>query len=127
MAGQKAKFPPRASIVDARDLGRYKRLLLEKQRELTAAKAEAMAPLPGAGRLEGDLIDQANADAEAELQILLHQTDGRLSRAIDDALARIRAGTFGFCEACKLPISRARLEAVPWTHLCRRCKEPQRA
>ncbi len=36
--------------MDARDLGRYKRLLLERQRELTAAKAEAMAPLPGASR-----------------------------------------------------------------------------
>ena len=109
------------------DLQRYKRLLLEKQGELTVAKVEAMAPLPGAGGLEGDLIDQANADAEAELQIRLHQTDGRLLKAIDDALARIRAGTFGFCQACRLPIPQARLEAVPWTHLCRRCKEPQRA
>ncbi len=109
------------------DLQRYKRLLLERQRQLTATKVEAMAPLPGAGGFEGDLIDQANADAEAELQIRLRGTDSRLLRAIEEALARIKRGSFGVCEACRQPIARARLEAVPWTHLCRECKERQRA
>jgi DksA/TraR C4-type zinc finger protein len=52
-------------------------------------------------------------------------TDGRLLRAIEEALIRIRRGTFGVCEACKSPISDARLEAVPWTHLCRECKESE--
>jgi RNA polymerase-binding transcription factor DksA len=80
---------------------------------------------PGAGRrrLGGDLIDQANADAEAELQIRLHQTYGHLLRAIEEALGRIREGTSGVCLVCKQPISKARLEAVPWTHLCSECKE----
>ena len=59
---------------------------------------------------------------ERNLQIHLHQTDARLLRAIEEALARIKNGTFGTCEACRNPISRARLEAVPWTHFCRDCK-----
>lgn len=71
--------------------------------------------------------DQASADAEAELQIRLHQTDGRLLRAIEEALERIGQGTYGICVVCKQPISKVRLEAVPWTHLCRQCKEGQRA
>ncbi len=108
------------------DLRRYKRLLLEKQREVSSAKPDAQAWVPAAGGWEGDLIDQANADAEAELQIRLHQTDGRLLRAIEEALARMRRGTYGVCDACQQPISKARLEAVPWTHLCRECKEQRR-
>jgi RNA polymerase-binding transcription factor DksA len=44
-------------------------------------------------------------------------------RAIEDALARINRGLFGVCEVGKLPISKARLEAVPWTRVCRDCKE----
>lgn len=72
---------------------------------------------------EGDLVDQANADAEAELQIRLHQTDGRLLRAIEEAPARMRHGTYGVCEVCAQPISKARLEAVPWARHCRDCKE----
>lgn len=109
------------------DLRRYQRLLLEKQGELSSAPGEAHSRVPAAGGWQGDMIDQANADAEAELQIRLHRTDGRLARAIEEALARIKQGTYGVCEVCKQPISRARLEAVPWTHLCRECKEHERS
>ena len=109
------------------NLQRYKRLLLDKQRELLSVQDVGRVRMPAAGGLEGDLIDQANADAEAELQIRLHQTDSRLLRAIEEALGRIRQGTFGVCQVCKQPISKARLEAVPWTHLCRECKEGGRS
>jgi len=114
-------------VANARVLQRYKELLLEKQRELSSVQGDAAARVPAAGGLEGDLIDQANADAEAELQIRLHRTHGRLARAIEEALARIRQGTFGVCQVCKRPISKARLEAVPWTRLCRECKEAGRS
>jgi len=63
------------------------------------------------GGLESNLIGQANADAEAELQIRLHQTGSRLLGAIEEALGRIRQGTFGVCQVCKQPISSARQEA----------------
>ena len=109
------------------DLQRYKRLLLEKRGELSSALGEAQSRVPAAGGWEGDVADQANADAEAELQIHLHKSDGRLLKAIEEALARMRHRTYGVCVACKEPISKARLEAVPWTHLCRECKERRAA
>ncbi len=110
-------------IVSARYLERYKKLLLAKRDELSAARDEAAALVPSAGDSEGDFMDRASADAEAELKVRLHRSDLRLVRATEDALARIRARTFGVCQACKQPISRARLEAVPWTRHCRDCKE----
>jgi RNA polymerase-binding transcription factor DksA len=64
------------------DLQRFHSLLLKKQHELSSALGEAHSRVPAAGGLPGDMIDQANADAEAELQIRLHRTDGRLARAI---------------------------------------------
>ena len=114
-------------VASTRDLQRYKELLLDKQRELLSVQGVAAARVPAAGGLEGDLIDQANADAEAELQIRLHQTDARLLRAIEEALARIKQGTFGVCQVCKQPVSKARLEAVPWSRHCRDCKEHEQS
>ncbi len=109
------------------DLQRFRRLLLKKRRELLSTQGDARALVPAAGGWEGDLIDQANADAEAALQIQLHRTDGRLARAIEEALVRVRKRIYGVCESCRHPISRARLEAVPWTRLCRECKERERS
>ena len=114
-------------MASAKDRQRYRRLLLQKQRELSSVQGNAGVRVPAAGGLEGDLIDQANADAEAEFQVRQHQTDSRLLRAIEEAIARIKQGTFGVCQVCKQPISKARLEAVPWTRLCRECKERERS
>src|SRR6266851_9777066 len=110
-------------VAGARDLQRYERLLVEKRRELSSPLGKAQSRVPAAGGLEGDLIEQANADEEAELQIRLHQTDGRLARAIEEALARIKQSTYAVREICKQPISKARLEAVPWARHCCECKE----
>jgi DnaK suppressor protein len=108
--------------VRAKGSKRYEKLLLAKREEISGANGSAI-PAPPADEPEGDLMERASADAEAELQIRLNASDGRLLKAIEDALARIRVGTFGVCETCKRPISKARLEAVPWTHLCAKCKE----
>jgi DnaK suppressor protein len=108
------------------DLQRYKRLLLAKLDELSINRPAASLAR-GAGDLQGDVIDHANADAEADLHIRLHQSDAHLLRAIEDALTRIAHDRFGVCETCGSPISKARLEAVPWTRLCRDCKEREQS
>lgn len=113
--------------MNAKDLLRYKTLLLAKRDELSAVREGVATLVPPAGESEGDLIDQANSDAEAELQIRVHHSDARLLRAIEEALVRIRRNAYGVCEVCEQPISKARLEAVPWTHFCRDCKEQKSA
>lgn len=41
--------------------------------------------------------------------------------AVDAALERIEAGTFGVCQVCEGPISVERLGAVPHADVCARC------
>jgi DnaK suppressor protein len=108
--------------MDNSDLLRYKNLLLSKRQELSDGKSLADS-IPAAGELCGDTADIAVGAAIAAMQIRLRQTDGKLLRAIDDALARILREEFGICTECGEPISKARLEAVPWTRRCRDCKE----
>ena len=42
-------------------------------------------------------------------------------RDIDDALARMDAGTYGLCESCSAPIPLERLQAIPHARLCVAC------
>lgn len=44
-------------------------------------------------------------------------------RAVEEALRKIDAGTYGFCDVCGRPIPAERLDALPYTTLCRACKE----
>jgi DnaK suppressor protein len=106
------------------DLLRYKNLLLAKRQAISTGKS-LIDSLPPAGELRGDPVDMASSETDATTQIRLHQTEGKLLRAIEDALTRIRHEEFGLCEECGQPISKARLESVPWTRWCRDCKERQ--
>ncbi len=40
---------------------------------------------------------------------------------VDRALARVAAGTYGFCRSCRRPIATERLRALPVTELCMGC------
>ncbi len=42
--------------------------------------------------------------------------------SIDDALARLQRGEYGFCAACGTPLARQRLDALPEASLCICCK-----
>ena len=106
------------------DVLRYKNLLVSKREELSTGKSLADS-IPTAVGLRGDVADRATSETDAATQIRLHQTDGKLLRAIEDALTRIRHERFGICEECGQPISTARLQAVPWTRWCKDCKERQ--
>jgi DnaK suppressor protein len=76
---------------------------------------------------QGDLADQADGNNEVHIQLKLKQTDAKILQAIEEALVRIDKGTYGVCRDCGGPIAPARLEAIPWTRVCKACKEKQNA
>jgi DnaK suppressor protein len=113
-------------VVDTSDLERFRQLLLAKQHDLLAARSGGGTLVPAARDSRPDPIDQATAETETKVQVRLRQTESHLLRAIEEALARIDHGTFGVCQACGQLIAPARLNAVPWTRLCRGCKEQEK-
>jgi len=115
------------TAVDASDLDQYRQFLLAKQRELLPSLVGTLADAGRAEGRPGDPTDHATEEVQTTLQTHLRQRDTHLLRAIEEALARIAQGTFGVCDACERPIAEARLKVVPWTHLCRDCKEQRRS
>jgi len=42
-----------------------------------------------------------------------------LLREVEEALARVKEGTYGVCQECEEPISPKRLQALPWAQVLR--------
>lgn len=69
------------------------------------------------GDLSGYSFHMADAGTDAyerEKAFLFASSEGRTLLEINEALRRVYAGTYGVCEISGKPISRARLEALPW-------------
>ena len=107
------------------ELAQHKKALLGKKADLEKSVGRGIRA-PGSGTDgHGDFADRSAAANEEEISIQLKQTDAKLLRAIDDALARVESGAYGICVDCEEEISAARLKAVPWTKVCIACKEKQ--
>lgn len=77
-------------------------------------------PRDAAGELSGysyHMADAGTDSMEREKAFDIASKEGRLLLEIDDALRRVYNGTYGVCEVSGKPISRARLEALPWARL----------
>lgn len=67
--------------------------------------------------------DMGTDNFDEELDLALLENEQQLLVDIDDALARIKAGTYGRCENCHREIPRERLEALPYARYCIECAE----
>jgi RNA polymerase-binding transcription factor DksA len=61
-----------------------------------------------------------------DVTLTLLESEEQIIAAINDALERLAAGTFGRCAACGREIAPARLRAVPYTPHCVTCARRQR-
>lgn len=82
----------------------------------------------GAGDLSSHayhLADHATETQDREQAFHLASREGRFLYYIEEALDRVRNGTFGICKKCGTLIPTARLEAVPTAKMCISCKSMQ--
>src|SRR5215472_17874092 len=98
--------------MNAKDLDRYRQLLLAKRREIEAGAIGAIGAADGAAERPADVTDQATDAAQTDLQVHLHQTDSRLLRAIEEALARIEPAGVRSVRGLQAPHLAGPLEAV---------------
>src|SRR5262245_17863671 len=111
------------------DQERYRTTLLLLRRRLTGDVShladEAMRARGGQDNASlapaSDLADQGSDSYEYENTLSLLQNQEQTLEEIDEALDRIRKQTYGVCEECGVPISKARLQALPYTRHCVTC------
>ncbi len=107
----------------SREVERYRSLLQDQLALLVGHGERAVHEMAGEGSDEiPDPNDRATVEEERNWTLRLRDRDRKLIGKIQEALARLEAGTFGKCTACGGSISAARLRARPVTDLCIDCK-----
>jgi RNA polymerase-binding protein DksA len=100
------------------------RVRLQNQAQDLAAEAETLAREREAGDTqfdeesgEGDTVN-----VERERDLLLSASANQVVDDIDEALVRMKKGSYGVCKYAGRKIPLERLEAIPWANVCVDCK-----
>jgi DnaK suppressor protein len=119
------------TYLSQKELKYFKDLIMEQKTEI----------LENARRLRESIVDENTGDyvgenstfsmhmaehgtdeMEREKTFMFIQRDGKHLFYLENALERIEKKTYGLCVTCRKPIDRGRLEAVPITQHCIKCK-----
>jgi DnaK suppressor protein len=100
--------------MDAKKLEHFRSILLEQLRQHTEnVRGDQATALESVDDGVKDSVDMSVQDVNQELALRLGERESQMVADIDQALLRIKEGTYGECAKCGKPIDERRLEAVP--------------
>ena len=91
----------------------FRQKLLRWRADLLKEADGTLASLSEGGIHEADITDRASVETDRALELRTRDRARKLVSKIDQALGRIEAGTYGYCEETDEPIGLRRLEARP--------------
>jgi DnaK suppressor protein len=100
----------------------FRRILLEWKRELMAEVDRTVHHMQDEAANFPDPNDRATQESEFSLELRARDRERKLIKKIDEALASVSSGDYGYCESCGVEIGIRRLEARPTATLCIDCK-----
>ena len=110
----------------AKFLAKMREQLLEMKTKLLAEIDSTLRAEREGNKDEGmDTYDLASEERDREINFILSDRERVKLKQIDDALERMDEGTYGVCESCGLDIAEERLEAMPFSRLCRDCQQDE--
>ena len=100
--------------VQAEKREHFRQLLLNQLRQYTEqVRSDQAAALELNNEDVKDSVDLSVLDLNKEILFRLGERDSQLVADIDQALLRIKEGSYGICARCGKPIDERRLEALP--------------
>ena len=99
--------------MNERQLEYFKQKLIDWKEDILRESGETLKHLQSETENHPDLADRASSETDRALELRTRDRQRKLISKIDEALARIDEGTYGYCEETGEPISLRRLEARP--------------
>jgi DnaK suppressor protein len=106
-----------------------KQMLDARRREIQAEVQGKMRDVREEGTWGGklnevfDAVESSEADIQEDIEFALIQMKSETLNKINDALARLEHGTYGYCFDCGEEIGEKRLRALPFAVRCKDCEE----
>ena len=115
------RLPPLSKRIKRSSLLAIREKLLLRREELAgtlgAIESEHIGTHENRTTAGGDEADQANNAQTADISLRLAETGAKELQEIDAALAKLKDGSYGICEATGELIGIPRLKYIPWIRL----------
>lgn len=105
-----------------KQLSHFRDMLEAAKREMASDIERTVHAMQDEATVFADPNDRASQESDMALELRNRDRERRLIKKINETLARINAGEYGYCDSCGVEIGLKRLEARPTATLCIDCK-----
>jgi DnaK suppressor protein len=109
--------------MDQKEVERFRQLLLKRREEILGASKHNLEAAQEIGK-DGvsDFADEGSIASNKTVLVSLSEAEKKHVVEIDDALFRLKNGTYGTCQNCGEPVGEKRLSVKPEAPLCIKCQ-----
>ena len=108
--------------MSAKQLTHFRNILASLKDELGEDIERTVHTMQDEATVFADPNDRASQESDIALELRNRDRERRLIKKIDESIARIESGEYGYCDSCGVEIGLKRLEARPTATLCIDCK-----
>ena len=123
----KKQFPPYVAkkgeeYMNSKQLTHFRKILEALKEELADDIDRTVHTMQDEATVFADPNDRASQESDIALELRNRDRERKLIKKVNESLALIESGDYGFCEKCGVDIGLKRLEARPTASMCIDCK-----
>ena len=119
-----APYKPRKgeNYMSSKQLAHFRKMLEGIKIELGQDIDRTVHTMQDEATVFADPNDRASQESDMTLELRNRDRERKLIKKINETIAKIDSGEYGFCNSCGIEIGLKRLEARPTATLCIDCK-----
>ena len=108
--------------MNAKQLAHFRKMLDAWKAELSQDIDSTLHSMQDEQTVFADPNDRATQESDMALELRNRDRERKLIKKINETIAKIDSGDYGYCDACGVEIGLDRLQARPTATLCIDCK-----
>ena len=123
----KKQFPPYVpkkgeEYMSTKQLAHFREMLMLLMEELSEDIERTVHTMQDEATVFADPNDRASQESDIALELRNRDRERKLIKKVDESIALIENGEYGYCDSCGVEIGLKRLEARPTATMCIDCK-----